>query len=60
MVRGRVEVVVLSLDVRIEVVLAGVRTLAAVVGAERNEVAGELVVILNFDLGSGYMFLFRI
>lgn len=46
MVRGRVGVV-LSLDGLIEeVVLAGVRTLAAVVGAERKEVVGELVVIL--------------
>lgn len=46
MVRGQVEVV-LSLDVLIEeVVLAGVRTLAAVVGAERYEAAGEFVVIL--------------
>lgn len=32
---------------RDEMVLAGVRTLAAVVGAERYEVAGELVVILS-------------
>jgi hypothetical protein len=43
-----------------EMVLAGVRTLAAVVGAERNEFAGEFVDILSFDLRSGYIFLFRI
>lgn len=60
MVRGRVEVV-LSLDDLIEeVVLVGVRMLAAVVGAERKEAAGELVLILTFGLSAVYMFLFRI
>lgn len=64
-VRGRFEVVVVllrSLDVVLieEMVLAGVRTLAAVVGAERYEFAGEFVDILSFYLRSGYMFLFPI
>lgn len=61
MVRGRV-LVEGSLDVvRIEeMVLAGVRTLAAVVGAERNEFAGEFVDILSLGLRSGYIFLLRI
>jgi hypothetical protein len=53
--------VVLSLDDLIEeVVLVGVRMLAAVVGAERKEAAGELVLILTFGLSAVYMFLFRI
>lgn len=66
MVRGRVEAEVVllgSLDVVLiedEMVVAGVRTLAAVVGAERNEFAGEFVDILSFDLRPSHIFSFRI